>query len=89
MEATVNNTGAGSRKWWVLAVMSVGTLIVFLDNTVGTPRCLLFRWTSKRPRRRCNGSSTVMLVALLPYPWVRFGLGVVVGGYRGRALRGR
>ena len=34
MEATVNNTGAGSRKWWVLAVMSVGTLIVFLDNTV-------------------------------------------------------
>jgi MFS family permease len=22
------------RKWWVLAVMSVGTLIIFLDNTV-------------------------------------------------------
>jgi MFS family permease len=23
-----------SRRWWVLAVMSVGTLIVFIDNTV-------------------------------------------------------
>ncbi len=34
MEATVNGTGATVRKWWVLAVMSVGTLIVFLDNTV-------------------------------------------------------
>jgi MFS family permease len=22
------------RRWWVLAVMSVGTLIVFIDNTV-------------------------------------------------------
>ena len=33
--------------------------------------------------------SRATYVALLPYPWVRFGLGVVVGGYRGRALRGR
>ena len=34
MDATVNNTGAAVKKWWVLVVMSVGTLIVFLDNTV-------------------------------------------------------
>ncbi len=34
METTVSSTGAEVRKWWVLAVMSVGTLIIFLDNTV-------------------------------------------------------
>ena len=34
MEKTVSSTGAEVRKWWVLAVMSVGTLIIFLDNTV-------------------------------------------------------
>lgn len=34
METTVSGTGAEVRKWWVLAVMSVGTLIIFLDNTV-------------------------------------------------------
>jgi hypothetical protein len=26
--------GLGSRRWWVLAVMSVGALIIFIDNTV-------------------------------------------------------
>ncbi len=34
METTLNSTGTGLKKWWVLAVMSVGTLIIFLDNTV-------------------------------------------------------
>ncbi len=34
MEATANSAGTERRKWWILAVMSVGTLIVFLDNTV-------------------------------------------------------
>ena len=29
------------------------------------------------------------IVALLLYPWVSFGLGVVVGGCRGRVVRGR
>src|SRR5262245_41153545 len=26
--------GIGSRRWWVLGVMSVGALIIFIDNTV-------------------------------------------------------
>ena len=88
MEATVNNTGAGSRKWWVLAVMSVGTLIVFLDNTVvntALPAISVDLEASTSTLQWVIDS----YVALLPYPWVRFGLGVVVGGYRGRALRGR
>ena len=34
MQATLNNTAGASRKWLVLLVMSVGTLIIFLDNTV-------------------------------------------------------
>jgi MFS family permease len=27
-------TSVEPRRWWVLAVMSVGTLLVFLDDTV-------------------------------------------------------
>src|SRR5262245_59497445 len=27
-------TGVDRRRWWVLAVMSVGTLLVFLDDSV-------------------------------------------------------
>ena len=23
-----------ARRWWILAIMSVGTLVVFIDNTV-------------------------------------------------------
>jgi len=34
MQATLNNTEGAARKWLVLLVMSVGTLIIFLDNTV-------------------------------------------------------
>ena len=33
-EAAPDKTPVSSRRWWVLAVMSVGVLIVFIDNTV-------------------------------------------------------
>src|SRR5262252_6614242 len=34
MDQATDQATAFARRWWVLAVMSVGTMIVFLDDTI-------------------------------------------------------
>lgn len=60
--------GLGRRRWWVLAVMSVGVLIVFIDNTVvntALPRIAIDLRASTSNLQWVIASYVLMLAGLL------------------------
>jgi EmrB/QacA subfamily drug resistance transporter len=60
--------GLGSRRWWVLAVMSVGALIIFMDNTVvntALPRIALDLRASTSTLQWVVDSYVLLLAGLL------------------------
>lgn len=92
--------GLGPRRWWVLAVMSVGALIIFIDNTVvntALPRIALELRASTSTLQWVIDSYVLLLAGLLLLAgsvgdrfgrrrWMAVGLVIFGAGAAGAAL---
>ena len=92
--------GLGPRRWWVLAVMSVGALIIFIDNTVvntALPRISLDLGASTSTLQWVIDSYVLLLAGMLLLAgsvgdrfgrrrWMAVGLVIFGAGAAGAAL---